>query len=300
MEFKSTFEIIIDFNKDAKNPSRIFKCMASIIDAFEDLDMKLSKNIHNKIDTVLVIEDIEKGSLKTVLRNIISAIPDEALQSLDIKQLIGHYLVKAKYIIIRKLDGKIELTDGGIIQDIEYEIIEEADKLGISKLPYYEPINQKMIIEGINNITNSLEVLTEGDSVIYSEGGNKANFNLSLKIDKQYFEDLITKETLSSTSRMILKVKKPDYLGDSMWSFKHGSLSVSAKIDDTEWLNKFQSGEIELRPQDSMVCDVSITVKYDNENEVISITHTITKVHKINSHKKGNNTKELDFDSNPV
>ena len=81
---------------------------------------------------------------------------------------------------------------------------------------------------------------------------------------------------------MILKVKKPDYLGDSKWLFKHGNGTISAKITDQQWLNDFQNRKIDVRPQDSLVCVVKIIVKYDYNYEVISTTHEVTEVTKIN------------------
>ncbi|MBV6473963.1 MAG: hypothetical protein JPMHGGIA_02261 [Saprospiraceae bacterium] len=288
------FEIEIDFNKNTPNPSRIFKSMASIIEAFEELDKNLVNHIDSKIDTILVLEDIEKGSLKSVLRNIISGIPDDALKDLDIKKLIGHYLLKTKYIILKKLEDRVLLTDGNVIEEIEFEIIEEAKNTGISKLPYYVPVTKKTLIENIKGITDSVENLQEGDSVIYKSEEGTASFNMSFSLDIELMEALITKESIVSHSKMILKVKKPDYLGDSMWVFKHGVHTINAKIEDLNWLQNYQSGDIDIRPQDSLVCDVEIVAKYDHDNNLIEVTYTIQKVRSISS-KRANENKETLF-----
>jgi hypothetical protein len=53
----------------------------------------------------------------------------------------------------------------------------------------------------------------------------EAEFNLTFNLALESIEDLIAKETLSSESEMLLKVKKPDYLGESIWDFKMEHLS---------------------------------------------------------------------------
>jgi hypothetical protein len=89
---------------------------------------------------------------------------------------------------------------------------------------------------------------------------------------------------------MVLKVRKPDYLGDSKWSFKHGSKTIEAKINDSEWLFKFKNREEDIRPQDALVCDVTVTAKYDHDSNLISTTYEIVKVVKIRSGTQNNAT----------
>lgn len=279
---KNDFSIIIDFDKKALNPSRVFKSMASLIESFEQFDKDLVKHIDNKIETVLILEDIEKGSLKTILANALRKVPDNAIQDGDYKKIIGHYLLKAKYITLNILEGKTLLTDASEIEAIEMELKKAANETGIDQVPTYVPTNKKTIIKNIDSINKSLDILSETDKVSYESEFGNASFNLELKIDVESMEDLITEEELTSNSKMILKVKKPDYLGDSQWSFKHGTGSISAKITDQKWLNDFQDRKIDVRPQDSLVCMVKITVKYDYNYEVISTTHEVIEVIKIN------------------
>ena len=74
------FSIIIDFDKKSPNPSRVFEAMSLLIKSFEQLDRDLVKHLDNKIEPVLILEDVEKGSLKTILANVLKGIPDEAIE----------------------------------------------------------------------------------------------------------------------------------------------------------------------------------------------------------------------------
>lgn len=252
--------------------------MASIIEAFEEFDNDLVKHIDNKIETILLLEDVEKGSLKAKLINILKGIPDEAIEEFEWKKLVGHYLLKAKYIILDRLEGKVILTDAEEIEAIEMEISKIASETGVDKIPTYVPTNKKILIKNISNINESIKDLNEKDQAYVKSDLGDAKFNLTLSIDSENLEELLTNESIKSNTKMILKVKKPDYLADSQWTFKHGSKTINAKITDLEWLANFHNRKIDVRPQDSLVCEVEINAKYDHNYELIGSTHEIVKV----------------------
>lgn len=96
--------------------------------------------------------------------------------------------------------------------------------------------------------------------------------------NKEHIEDLLTVETITSTTEMILKIKKPDYLVDSQWEFRHRREAINAKLNNMEWLAKFRNREIALKPGDSIRANVNIEVKYDYDREAAAINHTFLKV----------------------
>jgi hypothetical protein len=61
----------------------------------------------------MVLEDVEASSLKAFFKNILQRVDDEGLKTADWKLLVGHYLVKAKYIALEwcDKDGPSSLDD---------------------------------------------------------------------------------------------------------------------------------------------------------------------------------------------
>ena len=84
---------------------------------------------------------------------------------------------------------------------------------------------------------------------------------------------------------MVLIVKKPDYLGTSMWDLRHGRRPVSARIEDTKWLERFQSRRVDVRPGDALRCRVRIEMLYGHDNELIAERHAIEEVHEVLENK---------------
>ena len=103
-------------------------------------------------------------------------------------------------------------------------------------------------------------------------------FNLSLKISPDALRDLLIKERLSNDSELILKVKRPDYLGDSMWDFKLGDHPIQAKIVDRDWLKGFQEREIDVRPGDAIRAIVRQTIYYGYDAEVVYEHHEVLRI----------------------
>ena len=85
---ESDFAVEIDFEPEAGfDPARVFKSMSQLIDAFRDIDMRLVTAIHSDITPVLMLEDIEAGSLRTWLRSRLDLIPaDDVLRQGDWKK----------------------------------------------------------------------------------------------------------------------------------------------------------------------------------------------------------------------
>jgi hypothetical protein len=82
---KADFCIEIDFQKGTENPSRIFKTMTEMIEAFQLLDIDLVKSIHPEIAPVAIIEDVEAGSLRTYLAYLLRSTDDDALKNLEFR-----------------------------------------------------------------------------------------------------------------------------------------------------------------------------------------------------------------------
>jgi hypothetical protein len=144
------------------------------------------------------------------------------------------------------LEGKTEITNRSEIQEIEGEILEAARATDIQRIPTYRPIPAANIAEVIGNIGAALAHLASTDSakLITSEG--EAAFNLALKLSPDSLRDLLIKESLTNDSELIIKVKRPDYLGESMWDFKLGDHPIQAKIVDWEWLQNFQDRKVDV------------------------------------------------------
>lgn len=274
------FAFYIDFKKGEGPASRVFSATHDFIKACERLDRELVNSIDANIETVMVLEDIEAASLKTWFHNVLRATDDQALKDLDWKPQVGKYLVRAKYVVMRWVDNEEAPRD---LVALGREIQSLAAETDVRHLPDYSPPNPTALINAVKDFQGVKEHLVEGDRAsIIGPDDEKVDFNLSVRFDIEDIEALAVRETQSHTvPSMVMIVKKPDYLGTSMWDLRHGRGSISARIEDEEWLAQFQSRRADVRPGDALRCQVRIELLYGHDNELLAQKYYIERVHEV-------------------
>lgn len=274
------FAFYIDFKKGEGSASRVFSATHDFIKACESLDRELVNSIDANIETVMVLEDIEAASLKTWLRNVLHSSDDQALKDLDWKPQVGKYLVRAKYLVLRWIDNGDAPRD---LPALDREIQKLAAETDVRHMPDYSPVNPAALIKAIRDFEGVKDHLVAGDtaSMIISDE-ETVEFNLSVRLNVEDIEALAIRETQThSIPSMVLIVKRPDYLGMSMWDLRHGSRPISARIEDEEWLKDFQGRKVDIRPGDALRCQVRIEMMYGHDNELIAEKHYIERVHEV-------------------
>ena len=253
--------------------------MTELIERFQEIDKDLAGSIDVKIEPVMALEEIESGSITVWLRSALDAVEDSALKNLNWKPAVGKYLVKTKYLLINFLDNKTEISNRDEIENLSSQLLKAAQETDVRRIPTYSPVPTWRVLEFLCDISRSLEHLSSSDTAQFStREGDEASFNLSFQYSPESLQELLTKETLTSTQEMILKVKKPDYLGSSMWDFRHEGRTLQAKIEDEQWLHNFQSRGQDVRPGDALRAKVVISVNYGYDGEVVETRYNIIEV----------------------
>lgn len=277
-DLESSFAIEIDYKKGIGDPARVFRTMTGLIETFQMFDKNFVSVIDTKIEPLILMDEIEAHSLKGLFRDVLRAIPDDAIYHLDPRPIFGQVLLIAKRLLIDFTNGKDTVNS---IQDVNImidKLNELTDQSQMKMLPSYKPIKPLQVLEPMVHLSNSLANLEKGDKAMYLSKSGNAEFNINFRLTPEVVEDLIAKNTLIGEDEMILRIKKPDFLGESMWEFKHRNSPLSANIEDKEWLKKFQARQIEIKPKDAIKALVRITRKYDYEDELISERYALIKI----------------------
>lgn len=282
------FAIYIDFKKDLERPQRVFQTAEALIRALQKIDSLLCGSIDSKITPVMMLEEIESGSLKIWLKNTLEAVDDQALKELNWKQIVGKYLVKAKYVIINWCNNGQQNENKESLLKLSNEIKKIAHETNVRYLPDYKALSVPELVDSIKDISQAKNFLDKQDKLQYIAGSDEEplDFNLSIDWTPEKFEDLLTNEIVEyPEAPMILAIKKPDYLGLSGWEFRHGKKKIIAKIEDEQWLKDFQDRKKDVRPGDALRCKVKQIFHYGYDNELIAEKYSITKVDDILENK---------------
>lgn len=271
------FGIRVDFRKGEANPQRVFQATAAMLNAMQRLDRALAGAIDVSIEPLMVLEEIEAGSLIVWLRNVLHRVDDQALHELEWRPLIGRYLVKAKYVYIdwaNKSDG--ERTLNSLARELQ-KIASETD---VKKFPDYAPPSTTDLAEATKAVEQAKSYLIEGDKISYVVPDQPpVEFDINVKWTDEQLDKMLVKETVTGKDQpMTLIVKRSDYLGNSKWDFRFGRRQISAKISHSEWLSDFQKRKIDVRPGDALKCLVNVEHHYGYDNELIAEAYEVSKV----------------------
>lgn len=275
-------DIVLKINYDPLigSAARAFEIAAELIHSLEDMDRVLAQTIHLDLETALIVEDLEKSSLKIFLRNVLKGIPDDALKDVDVRKLIGHYLVNAKYAAIRWLDEPEESKRA--ISDLTEEIARIAKDTDIRHLPDYPAPNPARFAQPLDKFQEVKRQLNANESLTITLDRKE----YTVDIDKTWLpsESLqgdVGEKELMNENDLFLIIGKPDFIGNAKWNFKHGKRSIYLKIDDETWLDDFKSGAYPIRPGDALRVRVRYTLKYDGKGNLLSSDELIIKVFEI-------------------
>lgn len=274
------FGIDIDFVPNSPDPARVFRAMTNVIEACELVDTHLASALGATIKPVLLLEGVESASIVTWLRSAIQSVDDEALKSGDYKKIIGTYFVRGKVSLVKFLEARPTVSNAGEIYDLQRVIHEAALDTHIP-LALEPPMPISNLAESVLALSEATTPLDAEDKAYFVSSEGTDTINTRFHVTAEQIEEILTQETITNNDTMILKVKKPDFLGDSMWDFRYEGKRLVAKVQDDLWLRRFHDGDIVLRPGDALRGMVEVQTKYGQDKEVIAIHHRVIKVDEV-------------------
>jgi hypothetical protein len=278
----ATFAITVDFVRGTGDPSRPFRTMIDLLGALARFDRDLIRSVDVTIEPVLLLEDVEAGSIKAWVATILKSTDDSTIRSGDWKKVLGEYLVKGKYFLLEKLEGAQTITQPRLLDEIQSGLLLEAELTNVRSLPGYVPMSRTRIAAHVADLTASLEYLDDGDSASFeSRDGDPVPFNTHIRVDAAEISEMLAARTIVNDVEMILKVKKPDFLGNSMWEFNHEGHPISASILDHEWLARFRRQGLGVRPGVALRALVRVEASYDDDNEALPSRYSVLKVYEV-------------------
>lgn len=269
--------IQVDYEPRTSDPSRVFRSMAELIEAFHAIDRDLARAVSVSVDVEIILERVEAGSIKAFIRTILQHADDDALRNLDWKPLVGQYLVRGKHAILGWLDGKDKIASRAEVIELQEAIARLAPAAPRELLPAGTvPIER--LLEDVQLISIAVAELRPDDSAVLISAIDVTPVERRIRVTSEDITQLLTQETTSTQAPMKLLVKKPDYLGNSKWEFKHGDHALEAKIADLDWLARFQSGQIDLKPGDALHATVKSEIARGFEGNIVETRHEVLKV----------------------
>lgn len=176
------FGIEVGFERNTPAPSRVFRGMSAYIESFELIDAALLSSVTTRIQPLLLLEDIEAGSIRAWLKNTLESVDDEALKSGDYKKLIGAYLVRGKKAMIDFIDKRTTIQSTTEIADLQNDLLAIAHETEALRIPTYHPVPSIDIAQSLKALGDASTVFISGDTAKYLSRDGETEINVSFSI----------------------------------------------------------------------------------------------------------------------
>ncbi|SEP00523.1 hypothetical protein SAMN02799625_04435 [Methylobacterium sp. UNC300MFChir4.1] len=224
--------VTIDFAKGAPNPRRVFGGLVTILEGLEALDRVVVAALDPRIVPLMVLEDVEAGSITAWVRTRLRQSDDEVLKSGDWKKAVGSILVKGKHRTLEYLDAKHAENEGQRLKQLRDDLQVLTESSPIRHLPQPAQIELRDLVKPLDQIQASQSALSPSDRLLLTTDAGVYEANVAETKRPSEFVTEAEGCTLSGVLPMNLLVRRPDYLGEAKWEFKHGRDTVTAAILD--------------------------------------------------------------------
>ena len=246
----------------------MFDAASLFIDGLEDLDSAVATSIGGKLKTVMVLEDVEGGSMRAYLQVVLEEIDDASLKAGEWKKIIGSALLAGKYIVLQYLDGDMDSASRNV-DALREKLREIAQKTDVRQLPDYAPIHEGRFVAALDKIQDAKRTLDQDDKLIIEGDGRRYEVDLSQTWSLSELIHVKPTTETHSDGEIILTIRKPDFTGNSMWHFTFGKMPIFARVSDSVWLNDFHDRKIPLYSGDALKCRVKFTYIYAEDGTMI-------------------------------
>ena len=222
--------------------------MAAYVSAFEALTLVVGRSVDAELNSTYQLSNIEIGSLKSIIR-CGAGLPKIAKVLASIPQIIAQSMVDIE-----------EIDSEGDIENSLTKVENDLRELAITDFPNEININRLSYAKSIKQLQEASQHLVASESIeVGNTSSNVVKLNTHFRFDKDP-ESLFIEKITTVRANETLMIKKPCFIGSSMWEFKsiERNYSFSASIEHESWLKKYQERKSgHLDPGDGLIALVS-------------------------------------------
>lgn len=282
-QIERNYSIKLEFDETSSDPVQVFQSYSEIIKSLKNLELLVGRSINRNLNHQQILCEVTAGSIISKIKSIFEFEDDSlAADETVLESQVNSYISGSTAAVFEEI-SKGPITTEKQIEDIKGRIIDFAEKEDIPSRFNFTPPSVREVIDVVDSIAQSTSKLqeTENCSIISDDGIEQITIPKKVSVSVTKIEADLVQDIITTNRQIILRVKKPDYLGEARWVFKHGKKTIEAKIMDQNWLNKFHLKEVVITPGDSLDVDVEMIEQYDRHGNLIKEGYSIMVVKNI-------------------
>ncbi|MET0636686.1 MAG: hypothetical protein ABWZ25_11720 [Chitinophagaceae bacterium] len=275
--------------RDDKNAMEAFNQLIRFYEVLTDFDRLLVRNISPTLASEYVLQDVKFGSLKTRLAQVLKGIPDELLKDVEVTKIIGFFLVKFKYKLIRLLSEEREIVSKDQIQKLTDQVNKDLREIGEKQEIIVTQVNNYFILNAVDDLVLQINSLNDKELFEYKSTAGNTFIQKGIYLNKPKILAELGQRTIINETTELLKIKKIDMLSVvPKWDFLQGKKLIKAKVLDQDWLDSFHKREVSIRPEDALMVTLKTTHTYNPNFDDKKTEHEVVKVRSVVSPEDNN------------
>lgn len=266
------FEILVQFEKTKDHPELVFDSISKLITSFQRIDTISARIINQEIKLSFALEKVESGSIRVKLARFLKSMDDRDIEDLNYKRIVGKALNACRKKAIALLEKPITPE---LVADTEETFIKEAEKI-TGKTLIRPSFPKEELLYAVEDVWEAVNSLSEGDAIYCVQ--DEEEIELKPVSTVYQIENIETRGTRTKQERMILKIKKPDFLGNSKWEFKYENETIRANISDENWLEAFRNKTVKVGPGDALSVIWEYQIEHQQNKPVVVQNYNIIKI----------------------
>jgi len=276
------YRVAIDYDKTDNSPVELLGTAAKAVAALENIDNKVLEKLDRSSEFRTFLENIEEGSIIINLRvgsGFESQVPIG--EDAEIGKIIPDVLYLAKIKIFSLFQSDKMISRVGL-EESARALNEIIKRFSVNKIGIYREFRVEDVADAVELIQEVGPYLRVKERVsVILKGYDGLVFPRNVIMPNGVRNELLVKRIDLDTDRnVILLVKKPDYLGNSMWDVMYGKKRIAVKITDLDFVMKFHKREWghSILPGDSIEADLILHNQIGYDSNVLKTTYEIRKV----------------------
>jgi hypothetical protein len=264
MKELETYTVRVSFDENNNDPFVILLALSDIVKGFKLINEAVASTIHNEVEIVSYLIDIEKGSILVKFRDALKNVPDDLIINSikNPKHFIAVAAVKAKRATISALDG-VENCDSKT-QQWKVIISNVKHALSNSGITISNPLNEEKLLYAASEIAKGVRKLPKNKVEFIDIDGTQ-----SIKGNFEWIEDkAVTKILPANEITARVKIKKAIYAGDAQWTVTYNK-DIAVSILDNKWLEQYQTAQISVPPGSWLKVRMHEVIELSEDDKII-------------------------------
>jgi hypothetical protein len=243
---EDTYTIHLEYDPQKDDLSSSLLALSKIVEGHSIANSILTNALDQEVHSSIVLENIKRGSIQLLIKNVIKNTEDEEIKKCGTKAFIRQGLIELRKAAIGYMANHYGINSTEDILELKQNLIDAANNANARHTVGIESLSPDHCAEIVRGFTRPENLLNENQTLSVIINGQKREIPKTFKYNRARVEEIISKVEVYENQTKRIKIKQCSYEGESKWLVEDtDGKKYKAKILDAVWLSKFQNGNFD-------------------------------------------------------